>query len=130
MCQVARCGDKWHVLDLVRRETVSMEEMKSVICAHEARTYIVESSPAYYQMARELRSTLPEVRVKKEYQDMDKRIAATSDFIKTYFLLSETGMENDEYVSFVTEVLDYNKENIGGASALLSGIAYTCIKLG
>lgn len=81
-------------------------------------------------MARELRNTLPEVRIKKEYQDMDKRIAATSDFIKSYFLLSETGMENDEYMAFITEVLDYNDENISGASALLSGIAYTIIKLG
>ena len=130
MCQVARCGEKWHVLDLVMRETVSLEEMKSVICSHDAGTYIVESSPAYFQMARELRSTLPEVRIKKEYQDMDKRIAATSDFIKSYFLLSETGMENDEYMSFITEVLDYNEDNISGASALLSGIAYTIIKLG
>lgn len=128
MCQVARCGEKWHVLDLVMRETVSLEEMKSVICSHDAGTYIVESSPAYFQMARELRSTLPEVRIKKEYQDMDKRIAATSDFIKSYFLLSETGMENDEYMSFITEVLDYNEDNISGASALLSGIAYTLIK--
>lgn len=130
MCQVARCGDKWHVLDLVMRETVSLEEMKSVICSHDAGTYIVESSPAYYQMARELRNTLPEVRIKKEYQDMDKRIAATSDFIKSYFLLSETGMENDEYMAFITEVLDYNDENISGASALLSGMAYHIIKLG
>lgn len=130
MCQVARCGEKWHVLDLVMRETVSLEEMKSVICSHDAGTYIVESSPAYFQMARELRSTLPEVRIKKEYQDMDKRIAATSDFIKSYFLLSETGMENDEYMAFITEVLDYNEDNISGASALLSGMAYTIIKLG
>ena len=130
MCQVARCGEKWHVLDLVMKETVSLEEMKSVICSHDAGTYIVESSPAYYQMARELRNTLPEVRIKKEYQDMDKRIAATSDFIKSYFLLSETGMENDEYMAFITEVLDYNEGNISGASALLSGMAYTVIKLG
>lgn len=130
MCQVAKCGEKWHVLDLIMRETVSLEEMKSVICSHDAGTYIVESSPAYFQMARELRSTLPEVRIKKEYQDMDKRIAATSDYIKSYFLLSETGMESDEYMSFITEVLDYNEENVSGASALLSGIAYTCIKLG
>lgn len=128
MGQVARCGDKWHVLDLIMRETASLEEMKSVICSHDAGTYIVESSPAYFQMARELRNILPEVRIKKEYQDMDKRIAATSDYIKSYFLLSETGMENDEYMSFITEVLDYNEDNISGASALLSGIAYTLIK--
>ena len=52
-------------------------------------------------------------------------------FIKTHFLLSESGMDNPVYNSFITEVLDYNgngTDNIG-ASALLSGIAYNIIKL-
>lgn len=131
MCHAGECGDKWHMLDLVMLETTSSAEMKKMIISHKADVYIVESSPAYFQMARELRSSLEEVRVKKEYQDMNKRISATSDFIKTHFLLSESGMDNPVYNSFITEVLDYNgngTDNIG-ASALLSGIAYNIIKL-
>lgn len=130
MCHAGECGDKWHMLDLVMLETTSSAEMKKMIISHKADVYIVESSPAYFQMARELRSSLEEVRVKKEYQDMNKRISATSDFIKTHFLLSESGMDNPVYNSFITEVLDYNgngTDNIG-ASALLSGIAYNIIK--
>lgn len=129
MCHAGECGDKWHMLDLVMLETTSTADMKKVIISHKADVYIVESSPAYFQMARELRSSLEEVRVKKEYQDMNKRISATSDFIKTHFLLSESGMDNPVYNSFITEVLDYNGTDNIGASALLSGIAYNIIKL-
>lgn len=129
MCHAGECGDKWHMLDLVMLETTSSAEMKKMIISHKADVYIVESSPAYFQMARELRSSLEEVRVKKEYQDMNKRISATSDFIKTHFLLSESGMDNPVYNSFITEVLDYNGTDNIGASALLSGIAYNIIKL-
>ena len=129
MCHAGECGDKWHMLDLVMLETASTADMKKVIISHKADVYIVESSPAYFQMARELRSSLEEVRIKKEYQDMNKRISATSDFIKTHFLLSESGMDNPVYNSFITEVLDYNGTDNIGASALLSGIAYNIIKL-
>lgn len=129
MCHAGECGDKWHMLDLVMLETTSSAEMKKMIISHKADVYIVESSPAYFQMARELRSSLEEVRIKKEYQDINKRISATSDFIKTHFLLSESGMDNPVYNSFITEVLDYNGTDNIGASALLSGIAYNIIKL-
>lgn len=129
MCHAGECGDKWHMLDLVMLETTSTADMKKVIISHKADVYIVESSPAYFQMARELRSSLEEVRIKKEYQDMNKRISATSDFIKAHFLLSESGMDNPVYNSFITEVLDYNGTDNIGASALLSGIAYNIIKL-
>lgn len=128
MCYAGECGDKWHMLDLVMLETTSIVEMKNMILSHKADVYIVESSPAYFQMARELRADLPEVRIKKEYQDMLKRIAATADFIKTHFLLSESGMDTPVYQSFITEVLDYNGTDNIGASALLSGIAYNIIK--
>lgn len=128
LCHAGKCGDKWHMLDLVKLDTTSISEMKQEIISHKADVYILEASPAYYQMGRELRAELPEVRIKKEYQDMAKRIAATSDFIKSYFLLSESGIDTPVYYSFITEVLDYNGVDNMGASAILSGIAYTLMK--
>lgn len=128
LCHAGKCGDKWHMLDLVKLDTTSISEMKQEIISHKADVYILEASPAYYQMGRELRAELPEVRIKKEYQDMAKRIAATSDFIKSYFLLSESGIDTPVYYSFITEVLDYNGVDNMGASAILSGIAYTMMK--
>ena len=51
---------------------------------HEAKTHIFECSPVYYQMVKELRQEMKgaDIRVIKEYSDVDKRISATSDFIK------------------------------------------------
>lgn len=74
--------------------------------------------------------SLPEVKVAKEYPDVDKRIAATSDFIKEYFLLSEKKLEDsDEYGSFLASLLDYNIDSENKeANITLSGLAYYIIK--
>ena len=71
-----------------------------------------------------------EVRVKKEFSDVDKRIAATSDFIRNNFLLSSKMLEeSQDYHDFITNLMDYNinSEN-KSASIILSGLAYHIIK--
>lgn len=130
LVQAFRCGEKWHLVDIVYRQTASMEEIKSSIKKHEASLYIVECSNVYFPMVRELRCSLPEVKVAKEYPDVDKRIAATSDFIKEYFLLSEKKLEDsDEYGSFLASLLDYNIDSENKeANITLSGLAYYIIK--
>ena len=83
-------------------------------------------------MIREIRKVLPSVKVLPEYADVDRRIAATSDFIKENILLSSSKLdESDEYSSFLSNVLDYNldSEEKEGSTAL-SGLAYYLIKLG
>lgn len=130
LVQAFRCGEKWHLVDIAYRQTASMEEIKSSIKEHEASLYIVECSNVYFPMVRELRCSLPEVKVAKEYPDVDKRIAATSDFIKEYFLLSEKKLEDsDEYGSFLASLLDYNIDSENKeANITLSGLAYYIIK--
>lgn len=130
LVQAFRCGEKWHLVDIVYRQTASMEEIKSSIKKHEASLYIVECSNVYFPMVRELRCSLPEVKVAKEYPDVDKHIAATSDFIKEYFLLSEKKLEDsDEYGSFLASLLDYNIDSENKeANITLSGLAYYIIK--
>ena len=96
LVQAFKCGEKWHLVDVVYRQTSSMDEIKSSIKHHQANPYIVECSNAYFPMVRELRETLPDVRVAKEFPDVDKRIAATSDYIREYFLLSESMLEESE----------------------------------
>lgn len=63
---------------------------------HEAKTHIFECSPVYYQMVKELRQEMKgaDIRVIKEYSDVDKRISATSDFIKKNLLLSPRNLKN------------------------------------
>lgn len=130
LVQAFRCGEKWHLVDIAYRQTASMEEIKSSIKEHEANPYIVECSNAYFPMVRELRETLPDVRVAKEFPDVDKRIAATSDYIREYFLLSESKLEESEdYCCFLNSLLDYNIDSENKeANIALSGLAYYIIK--
>lgn len=130
LVQAFKCGEKWHLVDVVYRQTSSMDEIKSSIKDHQATPYIVECSNAYFPMVRELRETLPDVRVVKEFPDVDKRIAATSDYIKEYFLLSESKLEESEdYCCFLNSLLDYNIDSENKeANIALSGLAYYIIK--
>ena len=131
MVQAFCCGDKWHLVDVVFRETSSIVEIKSMCQEHDADTCIFECSPAYYQVVRELREIVKsEVRVKKEFPDVDKRIAATSDFVKGNLLLSSKKMEESpDYGGFVNNLMDYNLDSENkAASIVLSGLAYHVIK--
>lgn len=130
LVQAFKCGEKWHLVDVVYRQTSSMDEIKSSIKDHQANPYIVECSNAYFPMVRELRETLPDVRVAKEFPDVDKRIAATSDYIREYFLLSESKLEESEdYCRFLNSLLDYNIDSENKeANIALSGLAYYIIK--
>ena len=130
LLQAFRCGEKWHLTDVVFRQTSSIEEIKNTIKGMEATTYIFECSSAYFSMVKELRTVLSGVKVMPEFADIDKRIAATSDFIKANILLSSSMIdESVEYGSFISNVLDYNidsEEKEG--STILSGLAYYIIK--
>lgn len=132
--QAYKCGDKWHLIDALFRETSSIEEIKAACLEHKATTYIFECSSAYFQTVRELRDVMSdvEIKVKKEFPDVDKRISATSDFIKNNFLLSPKKLEesDEDYRAFVDNLMDYNinSEN-KSASIILSGLAYHIIKL-
>lgn len=132
LLQVFQCGDKWHLIDVAFRQQESIEEVKESIISHDASKYVAECSSAFFSMIREIRKVLPNVKVLPEYTDVDRRIAATSDFIKGNILLSSTKLEeSDEYSSFLSNVLDYNldSEEKEGSTAL-SGLAYYLIKLG
>lgn len=131
--QAFRCGDKWHLVDALFRESTSIEEIKAACTGHEANICLFECSSAYYQTVRELREVMKgtEVRVRKEFPDVDKRIAATSDFIRNNILLSSKMLEgSQDYNAFIANLMDYNinSEN-KSASIILSGLAYYIVKL-
>lgn len=132
LIHTCRCGDKWHLTDALFRDASSIDEIKGAIMQHEAKIHIIECSQVYYQMVRELRENMKgaDMRVKKEFSDMDKRIAATSDFIKKSLLLSSRKLdESQEYGDFVTNLMDYNVDSDNkGASTILSGWGHYVIK--
>lgn len=91
-----RCGNTWHLTDAMFKDTSSVDEIKKAIMCHEAKTHIFECSPVYYQMVKELRQEMKgaDIRVIKEYSDVDKRISATSDFIKKIFFFPPRNLKN------------------------------------
>lgn len=129
-----KCGDRWHITDVRFIETTSTENMKAALTECNSSRVILECSKSYYLMARDLRDSLDgDVRVVHESTDLPRRIAATSDYVKSNILFNESGMnDNVEYGEFMTNLLDYNKdanENIE-SSAVLSGFIQAVLKLG
>ena len=93
---------------------------------------IIECADAYFPFVRELRETSnKEIRVCKEVQDIDKRIAATSDFVRSNIEFSETQLaEQGEYELFMSNLMDYRKDGESKeASAALSGLIQFVVKL-
>ncbi len=126
-------GNKWHVVDVVFMDTTSTEDIRSSILSHESDSCVIECTDAYFPFIRELRSsTNKEIRVMKEFPDVDKRIAATSDYVKNSILFSASKkVESDtEYVAFMNNLMDYNKDSeTKEASAVLSGLVTVRCKI-
>ncbi len=120
------CGDSlWHIVHAELCETTSTEEMKERILAYSPEEVIIECGPSYYPFVKDLRLVLSSVRVTREGADIDKRIAATSDYVKNSILFNEQLMtESAEYGAFLSNMLDYRKDGTSKeASAVLSGFA-------
>lgn len=125
------CGDKWHIVDLMIRETSSTDEIGSILINADSPHTVIECGPAYFRFVRDLRKDIPNVRAMNEVPDLDRRIAATSDFVRNHLLFNETMLnENIGYSQFMTNLLDYNRatgESIE-ASAVLSGFIQFVVK--
>ena len=127
-----KCGDKWHIVSVCFRETTSVDEIKQAIEEAQATTCVVECSDAYFPFVRDLRATsTKEIRVCREVQDVDKRIAATSDYVRSNIEFSEIQLvEQPEYEQFMNNLLDYHKDGERKeASAALSGLIQFVVKL-
>ena len=124
------CGDLWHVIHAELCETDSTEEIKRRIMMRKPSLTIIECNEAYFPFVKSLRKELSGVRVLKESSEVDRRIAATSDYIKSNVLFNETALNNNaDYSSFMTNLLDYNKDNESKeASTVLSGFARFAVK--
>ena len=124
------CGMKWHIVEVSLRETTSTEDIKNTLITIGSPLTVIECGEAYFMLVRELRKILSGVRVIREYPDIDRRIAATSDYVKSNILFNETLFnENAEYSEFMGNLLDYKRNGeIKEASAVLSGFIKFVIK--
>lgn len=125
------CGEKWHIVNLMLRETSSTDEIAEILVNAGSQQTIIECAPAYFRFVRDLRKEIPNVRAMHEVADVDRRIAATSDFVKNHLLFNDTKLTEDvEYSQFMTNLFDYNRatgESIE-ASAVLSGFIQFVVK--
>ena len=73
-----------------------------------------------------------EIRVLKEFADVDSRIAATSDFVRSLIRFNEEeANDNMDYGKFLTSLYDYNKDSQNkDASTILSGFIQYVVKQG
>lgn len=126
------CGDKWHIIDVVLKETTSTDEIKQILVDASSPHTIIECAPAYFRFVKELRKELTGVRAMNEVPDLDRRIAATSDYVRNHILFNETMLnESVEYSTFMSNLLDYNKDGDSKeASAVLSGFIQFVVKFG
>lgn len=126
------CGEKWHILDVQLTETASTDEIKQILISTASPQTIIECAPAYYRFVKDLRKELPGVRAMQEVPDIDRRIAATSDFVKKHLLFNEERLNDDVvYSTFMANLLDYNKDSdCKEASAVLSGFIQFVVKFG
>ena len=124
------CGENWHIVEAALCETSSTQEIKERILRSHPETTIIECPESYYRFVRELRSELKGVRVLKETSDIDRRIAATSDYVRTSIRFNETALTEDPgYNAFITNLLDYRKDSVcKEASAVLSGFIRYVVK--
>lgn len=129
-----KCGDGWHITHVRFLETASTESMKAALTECGSSRVILECSKSYYLMARDLRDSLDgDVRVVHESTDLPRRIAATSDYVRSNILFNESCMNDSaEYGEFMTNLLDYNKDanENNESSAVLSGFIQAVLKLG
>ena len=126
-----KCGQFWHIVDVAFIETSSTDDIKHRLNAISCSPTFMEAGKPYYPFVRELRSEAEyTVKVMPEDGDIDRRIAATSDFVKTSIQFNE-GLyaENEEYAAFMNSLLDYNKDSQNKeASAVLSGFIKVAVK--
>lgn len=133
LARLARVGDRWHLTDVCRRGVKGNEEIERAVMSLPADQYMVECPPAYFQMVRNLRSSLGNVSVLRMGADVRERIMATSDWVRSHVRINPDMLGEAEYGQFINDVLDYSdtsSDDTVGASAVLSGLARVIVRNG
>ncbi len=131
--RVARIGDRWHLINVCRREVKGNEEIEAAVRALPAEQYMVECQPAYFPMVRNLRNELGNVSVLKMTSDIRTRITAMSDWVRAHVQIDPERMNEPEYGQFINDILDYSDTSAVdtvGPSAVLSGLARIIVRNG
>lgn len=133
MIHAGLVGDYWRIIDTAFVETDSTDGIRDRLSSIRANTNFIECPQSYYPFVRELRSHLGlDLRAVPEAGDIDRRISATSDYVRSHIQFDPDKNSTDpEYASFINSLLDYNKNSQSKeASAVMSGFIVFAQKLG
>lgn len=126
------CGERWHIISARLIDTVSLEAIHKAIDAESCENMMIECKQSYYAFVRELRDEKPDcdISVKPEGEDVVKRIAATSDYVRSHILFdAELSEMNSDYAAFMANLFDYGRDaEIYESSACLSGFVQFATK--
>lgn len=128
----AKNGAYWCILDIAYIETASTDTMSDIIKAMGDGVFVCECPSTYYQFVRELRKTTGKtIRVSKFDSDVDRRISATSDYVRNFIKFNKAKVDAEpQYGAFVDDMLDYNKNSEKYESAsVMSGFSKFVAKL-
>ena len=91
----------------------------------------MECADAYFPFVRELRGSIErDIRVMKEHADMDRRVSATSDYVKGMVRFDGGKTDDAMYGTFLTDVMNYNKDSVTKEAGIaLSGFVQYALKL-
>lgn len=126
-------SDVLHITSAWVAECNGVDELRDAIASHvNGTTLFIECDKNYFMFARKLREENVDmnIRVIQAEADYDRRINATSDYVKSYIQFSETLIVSDpDYSAFVDSLMDYRKDaEDKSASAALSGLAQQCAR--
>lgn len=132
MLEARRCGECWDVTRAALSGTDGLEEAGAFVRGCGFDLCVVECAAAYYGFVRDLREACgvaDSIRALPESGQLDKRIAATADFVKGHVRFLPDG--DAGYSAFVECLLDYNRTSgVREAAAALSGAAVYMAKGG
>lgn len=129
--EVARNGDSVHVIAASQFESTSTEEIRTLLGIR-GKVCVVECDESYFPFVRSLRNDFSGIdfRAKKSESDYDRRISATSDYVKEHVYFDDGKISDDQmYAAFVNSLMDYRRDSDDkSASAALSGVVLQIMK--
>lgn len=124
MCDVVIKDDKVYVMRSLLGDITANNITNDFLDNKVFDIVYFESDKAYFQIARDLRSDgVYDIRIKKRITDAKLRISAHSDTIKERFYFRSDYEDNDDYLSFVENMLDYNGKEGGESLYCLSAVS-------
>ena len=129
MAKVALKDGKAYVLAASLRDITEAGVLRDFLIPIGWGDVVFESDKAYFPIAREIRENGEcDIRIRKRASDVRLRISAHSDTVRDRFYFLDSYEDDDFYLSFVDNMLDYKGKDGGESLCCLSAIAEILVR--